>query len=631
MNQTENKTIITASINKYSAVKYLLAPLVFVVLVLISQFIFKGARLDLTEQNIYSLSEGTENILSDLEQDISITFFFSDKVSKDLTSVRSYAKRVEELLEEYALLSGGKLTLKTVDPEPFSAAEDRAAEAGLQAVPIATGDNLYLGIQATNSLGKESVIAFLQPDKESFLEYEITEMIYRLGQKTVPVIGLMSELDIRGGFDMQQGGALPPWTIFEQLDQLYDVRWVDEKLDELDELDEDLELLILVQPTAVSESSLYLLDQYVMNGGKLLIFVDPKAETKQQPHTDMAEEAAADLNPLSLLFEKWEVEYDPTNVLIDAAYGLTISVGEGRAPVRHLGLLGIQVDGLNPNEVATAELESINFASTGSLVQKQKIDKQASAVLFDPLVWSSGQSQQIGIDQYNAISDPTELLLDFNPDGESKVLAVRLSGRAESAFSQKPESSDYAKEHKTNTENLNVIVVADTDVLSDRLWVQVQNFFGQRIAQPWADNGAFVHNLTEQYLGSSDLINIRSRGRFVRPFEVVQDIQQTAERAYLDNERMLQQQLEITEQKLAELESQRSKESMTLSPEQEAALTNFQMEKLNIRKDLRDVQHALNKDIENLGSWLKALNIALMPILLTLLVWLIARRRLKKS
>jgi ABC-type uncharacterized transport system involved in gliding motility auxiliary subunit len=626
MNQTENETIIKANINKYSAVKYLLAPLVFVALVLISQLIFKGARLDLTEQDIYSLSEGTENILSGLEQDINITFFFSDKVSKDLTSVRSYAKRVEELLEEYALLSEGKITLKIIDPEPFSEAEDRAAEAGLQAVPISTGDNLYLGIQATNSLGKESVIAFLQPDKESFLEYEITEMIYRLGQKTVPVIGLMSELDMRGGFDMQKGGALPPWTIFEQLDQLYDVRWVDEKLDELDE---DLELLILVQPTAVSESSLYLLDQYVMNGGKLLIFVDPKAETKQPPHTHTPQEAPADLNPLSLLFEKWGVEYDPSNVLIDAAYGLTISVGEGRAPVRHLGLLGIQVDGLNPNEVATAELESINFASTGSLVPKEKIGKQASTVLFDPLVWSSEQSQQIGVDQYNAISDPTELFLDFNPSGESKVLAVRLSGRAESAFSQKPEGSDYAKVHKTDTDHLNVIVVADTDVLSDRLWVQVQNFFGQRIAQPWADNGAFVHNLTEQYLGSSDLINIRSRGRFVRPFEVVQDIQQTAERAYLDNERMLQQQLEITEQKLAELESQRSKESMTLSPEQEAALINFQREKLNIRKDLRDVQHALNKDIENLGSWLKALNIALMPILLTLLVWLIARRRLK--
>ena len=204
------------------------------------------------------------------------------------------------------------------------------------------------------------MIAFLQPDKESFLEYEVTEMIYRLSQKTVPVIGLLSELDMRGGFDMQRGGATPPWTIFEQLDQLYDVRWVDEKLDEIDE---DLQLLILVQPSALPDSSLYLLDQYVMNGGKLIVFMDPKAETKQQSNPDMSEDDTAGLNPLSKLFTQWGVNYDTSKVLADSAYGLTVSVGEGRPPVRHLGLLGVQLNGLNPNEVATAELETINFAS----------------------------------------------------------------------------------------------------------------------------------------------------------------------------------------------------------------------------------------------------------------------------
>ena len=228
------------------------------------------------------------------------------------------------------------------------------------------------------------------------------------------------------------------------------------------------------------------------------------------------------------------------------------------------------------------------------------------------------------------MQDPSELMLDFAPSGDSYVLAARLSGQASSAFEAKPEGADTDKAHTAQTEHLNVMIVADTDVLSDRLWVQVQNFFGQRIVQPWADNGAFVHNLTEQYLGSSDLINIRSRGRFARPFEVVQDIQQQAEKAYLDNERMLQQQLEETEQQLAELEQQRDKDSMALSPEQEAALASFQQEKLHIRKALRDVQHALNKDIENLGSWLKVLNIAIMPVLLTLLLLFLSLRLIRK-
>ena len=158
----------------------------------------------------------------------------------------------------------------------------------------------------------------------------------------------------------------------------------------------------------------------------------------------------------------------------------------------------------------------------------------------------------------------------------------------------------------------------------------MQNFFGQRIVQPWADNGAFVNNLVEQYLGSTDLINIRSRGRFTRPFEVVQDIQQQAESVYLANEKALQQQLQETEQQLALLEQQRDKDTLTLSPAQELALDNFQHEKLRIRKALRDVQHELDKDIEQLGSSLKLVNIAVMPLLLTLLLWLLVRIKLRK-
>lgn len=607
---------------KHPMMKLALAPIVFAVVLLLSQVIFKSVRMDLTEQNIYSLSEGTENILTSLEQDVTVTLFYSDKASKDLTALRSYATRVEELLDEYALLADGKLTVNVVDPVPFSEEEDLAAEAGLQAVPIATGDDVYFGLHAKNEKGSEAVLPFLQPNKESFLEYEVTELIYRLSQKTVPVIGLMSELDIRGGFDMQRGGSTPPWTIYEQLDQLYDVRWVDEQLDDIDP---EIQLLILVQPTNLDENSLYYLDQYVMKGGKLLVFVDPKAES-QQANPMGADGDTTGLNPMASLFKAWGVDYSADEVVADAAYGLTVSMGQGMPPVRHLGLLGVQIDGLNGNEISMAELEVINLASAGVLKPNAQ-----EGLVFDPLIWSSNDTQLVDINQYNMMQDPTTLLREFEPTGESQVIAARLSGKANSAFESKPDSTDYSEVHTPETDTLNVIVVADTDLLTDRLWVQVQNFFGQRIVQPWADNGAFVNNVVEQYLGSSDLINIRSRGRFARPFEVVQDLQQNAERAYLDNEEILQRQLQETEMQLAQLEEQRDKDSLTLSPEQEAALANFQQEKLRIRKALRDVQHALNEDIESLGSWLKVLNIAVFPILLTALLLLIARRIVRRA
>ncbi|MGR6872928.1 Gldg family protein [Pseudomonas sp. HK3] len=605
---------------KPTVLKFVLAPVCFVLVLIVSQMVLKSARVDLTEQNIYSLSQGSKNIMGNLEQEVTLNLYFSDKATKDLTALRSYAKRVEELLQEYVLLSDGKLSLNLIDPEPFSEAEDSAAEAGLQAVPIATGDDVYFGLQAKNSKGDESIIGFFQPDKEPFLEYEISELIYRLSQTRIPVVGLMTSLDMRGGFDMQSGGTTPPWAVFEQLDQLYDVRWVE---DEIEEIEQDIELLVVVQPANLDDASLYAIDQFVMGGGKLIAFVDPKADSKQA--SPMGEEDIA-INPLKPLFNQWGIDYDDSQVVIDAQYGLTVSMGQGMPPVRHLGLLGLQADGLNPNEVVTGELESINFASAG-FVQPS----EAATTTFDALAWSSTAAQPIDINRYSVVSDPRQLMDGFAPTGESYVLAARISGEATSFFEKAPIKLETPHEHVGSNDNINVMVVADSDVLTDRLWVQVQNFFGQRIVQPWADNGALVSNMVEQYLGSNDLITIRSRGRFARPFEVVQDLQQQAQSKFYENEQALQQQLEETEQRMAELETQRNKDALTLSPEQEATLNGFQQEKLRIRKALRDVRHELDKDIESLGSWLKVLNIAIMPVLLTLLLLLLARLTLRKS
>jgi len=604
---------------KSSLVKVALAIACFAACILLSQFWLSGLRLDLTQQKIYSFSDGTQKIVANLQQDVAITLFFSAKASKDLTALRSYALSVQELLAEYVLLSKGKLTVNIIDPEPFSEEEDLAAEFGLQAVPLGDGTEVYFGLSAQNSAGEEGIIAFLQPDKEAFLEYQVSELIYRLGQTHSPVVGLMSTLDMRGGFDMQSGGSTPPWVIYDQLDELFDMRWVDEKLQDLDK---DLELLILVQPGVLDDNSLYELDQFVMKGGKLLVFVDPRAES-QTGAPQVANDADSSL---AKLFSNWGIEYSSEQVLTDDKYAMTIAMGQNQPPLRHLGLLGVQQDSLSSQEVATADLEMINFASAGVIRQQEGFDH----IQFDALAWSSEQAQTIPLQQYQGISEPSQLSASFIASGESYVLAARLSGQANSVFAQKPDSSVYDAPHVSETEQLNVIVVADTDVLTDRLWVQVQSFFGQRIQQPWADNGAFVTNVVEQFLGSSDLISIRSRGRFTRPFTVVQDIQHQAQTAYQEHEQALQQQLQDTEQQLALLEQQREEDSLTLSPAQEQALEDFQQQKLHIRKALREVRHELDKDIEALGGRLKLINIVVLPILLTLMLMLVARVRLRR-
>jgi len=618
---------------KQSVIKIVIAPIIFVLVLVLSQVFFDWARVDLTQEQVYSLSDGTKNIIADIEQPIEFTLYYSDKASKDLTALRSYAQRVKEVLQEYALLSEGKIELSMVDPEPFSEAEDQAAEAGLQSVPIATGDSIYLGLHAKNEDGSEAQIPFFQPDREAFLEYEISELIQQLSQPMNPVVAVYSELDVAGGFDMHHGGRTPPWTVYEQMEQRYDVRMLDESMDDLNN---SVELLVLIQPKELDEKAIYKIDQYAMSGGKVVVFVDPKSETAQHGMMD-PDNASVGLNPLQPLFEAWGVDYQNDQVVLDKALGLTVSVGQGKPPVRHLGIIGAGVDNLNANEVITADLESINLSSTGYL---QPIENASTT--FDSLLWSSTNAQLMEVNQYNMLATPERLqqsVVDSSASNDleeeqSYIFAARLSGVGSSAFEQSILDSTTedaeTSNHIANTDKLNVIIVADTDLLTDRMWVQVESFFGRRILQPWADNGAFAINTFEQFIGSSDLIAIRSRGRFTRPFTQVESLKYEAEARYLDNERRLQEQLQQTEQRLAELQEQQTQGSVMLNPEQQQALAEFQQEKLAIRKALRDVRHELDKDIERLGTYLKVINIALAPSVLVALLWIIARRRIRR-
>ncbi|MCP5326156.1 MAG: Gldg family protein [Oceanospirillaceae bacterium] len=590
-----------------------LAALLAAILLVISGFAFKHLRLDLTEQQVFTLSDGSRHIVSGLQNKVELTLYYSDKASKDLIPLRNYAQQVKDLLAEYVMAGNGNITLKIVDPEPFSEAEDKAAESGLQAVPVASGEDIYFGLVAKSVSGEEAVIGFLQPDKEAFLEYDISELIYRMGRAKAPAIGLLSSLDVRGGFDMQTGQPTTPWVVFEQMEQLYEVRSLD---DQLSNLDPDINLLILIQPPQLSEEALYRLDQYVLKGGKLLLFVDPKAEQASMPELGNAE-LDTSLQPL---FAKWGIEYDASKVVLDAAYGLTVSTQQGA--LRHLGLLGTSHETINANEVSTEDLESINFASTGFIKPLEN-----ATTNFDDLVWSSNYAMPLDVNAYNLVHNPAELANEFKTTGDFYSFAGRISGPVDSAFN----NSQLAQQNKDHIQHadINVVVVADTDVLSDRMWVQVQSFFGRRSATPWADNGSFVNNLIEQFMGSADLISIRSRGRFNRPFTVVQDLQRQAADKLQENEMRLEQRLKDTEAQLAELEAKKHQSSEMMTSEQEAALLDFQKEKLEIRKELREVRHALDKDIEALGARLKVLNILVLPVLLTLLLLLIARRFIK--
>jgi len=592
------------------------ALLMFVLFNGISSAAFKNWRLDLTEQGLYSLSEGTENILQGMQTEVRIDLYFSTSASRDLAALRGYAQRVEELIQEYALISEGKLVVNKIDPEPFSEQEDEAAAAGLSALPINNGlETLYFGIVASSEYG-EQVIPFLQPDREAYLEYELSQLIYNLQRNALPVVGVISSLDVQGGFDYRSGQQTAPWMSFDQLQQLYEIRSLST---DIEAIDDDVDLLVLVQPKGLSEPALHAIDQFALAGGRILLFVDPLAE--QDSQGPMGMEEGSDPDVIQPLLKAWGVDFDSHKVVLDADYALVVNQGPGRPPVRHIALAGLDPTAMAKEDIALMDLEMVNLASAGALQASE-----GASTNFEPLLRGGANSMLVDVNKLRLVKDPVALARDFQADDSAYVYAARISGSAKSAFPAEEQQADNALQE---SDNLAITIVADTDVLSDRLWVQVQNFFGQRIASPWADNGNLFINWVDHLVGSADLISIRARGSYSRPFERVAELQQDAEERFRDHERELQMQLEATEAELNNLQSQQAGEDglVTLTPEQEQALQAFQQQKIAIRKQLRDVQHELNKEIEALGEQMKWLNIAFIPILLTLWVLLSAWRR----
>lgn len=597
-----------------SSVNLFLLVVVFIALVFLNNQLLSSARLDLTENQVFSLSQGSKQVLKEIDEPINLYFFFSDKASKNMTSLRNYANRVESLLSEYKTFANGKLKLQVLDPQAFSEQEDQADQFGLTAANIGVaGEAIYMGLAATNALDEQKVIAFFDPQKESFLEYEISKLIYQLSEPEPVNITLITDLSIKGGQNPMTGQVDPPWTFLTQLEQLYQVEQLGS---ETISLPENTDVLLLVHPKEYSDVLSFAIDQYALSGGKVLVFLDAHNESDQMAMMAGPIPGGNSSN-LEPLLNAWGVKFDSKNVLLDAMSGLDIRTQDGGV-TRHFGFVGLTTEQLDREDVTTSNLEVINGASFGVFSQVEGAEPN-----WLPLIQSTVNSDLMDVTTYATTQDPEELAKAYQSKNKAYVLATRISGKAKSAFDKAPEGVEQS-ELVTSTDNLNVVLVGDTDMLADRFWVQQSNFFGQTIFTPFANNGDFITNAVENLGGSDALISIRSRGTFSRSFNKVDELNVIAEQKFRDQEQILQQQLEETEQQLLQLQNQQiDGGALVISPQQQLAIDEFMQKKITIRKSLRDVRHQLDKDIESLGNWLKLINIALAPLFLVLLLVLL--------
>ncbi|MDB6084999.1 MAG: transporter gliding motility auxiliary component [Gammaproteobacteria bacterium] len=627
------------NVNRWQRTGYgvggLLALLVlFLGIVMLSNAGLRGLRVDLTQNKLYTLTPGTQQVLAELKEPVTLYYYFSrDVAAKQSPLLLPYASRVREFLEEIAARSGGKVHLRATDPQPFSEDEDRAAEFGLQSLQSGGGDALYFGLAGTNSTDGRSAIPSFQPDREEFLEYDVAKLIHELGTPKKPVIGLMSSLNMQGQFDPMSGRMSEPWPILTQIQQIFTVRPV---ASGVDHIDKDVDVLMVVHPKQLPTKTLYAIDQFVMRGGKMLLFLDPNsgADTSgQDPSNPLAGAMANHSSNLEPLLSAWGVGYDAGKVIGDLELGLEVRASMQAPPMRHIGILGLHHADMNPKDVVTSSLDVINMATSGSLSARP-----GAKTTLEPLLQSSAGAAPLPAERFTALSDPSTLRDGFKPSGTRYTLAARLTGPVESAFpqgapaDQKPAAGPPIAHLAKAVSPANIVIIADTDLLMDYMWVQTRELFGQKIAQAFANNGDFVANVLDNLSGSSALISIRGRASFSRPFERVEALRRKADDRLRAKAMELQSELQQTETKLTELQSKRNDQaSLMLSPEQEQELKRFTAEKARARKELRETQRGLNVDIDRLDSTLKVINIAVAPLIVAVVggIVLSSRRRRK--
>lgn len=590
-------------------------------------------RIDLTADKLYTLTPGTMHIVDNLRAPLKLTLYFSEHATRDLPQLRSYEQRVRELLQEMVARSHGRLRLQFVDPVPYSDDEASAESAGLTPINGGTnGERVFFGLIGTSLPanvdseadgdghlpGRTLAIPLFDPSRETFLEYDIAKLLYELDQPSKPHIGLISSLPVEGNPVIGE----EPWTVMRQLGQQFDVRQLDPA--KLTRIDKDIKALLVVHPKHLPADALYAIDQYVLGGGHLVVFVDPVAEMDNTPFVDSEGHIDDHNSDLAKLFGTWGVQYDPQKVVLDRSRALRIELADNSA-MGHPAMLGLGQQELSHDDVITASLQRVNVSSAGYF------DLSAGATArLQPLMQSTADAEVVSSQRVReSINNPAALLDNYKPDNNHYVIAARLHGQFASAFPDRAKQPGHLGVSGGNAE---VILVGDTDLLSDRLWVSyTQSLLGQPQLSALANNGDLVTNIADNLSGSSSLLSIHGRVSSQRPFTRVLALQSAADQKYLAKKQELQRELAVTRSRLNELQPAKAARGDTVSAEQRAEIEQFLQRQLSINKELRDVQHQFNAEIDALGLRLKFINIVLVPALVTVLGLLYGWRRSRRS
>ena len=602
INNIKSKNIIKLSV--------FLSILIFFSINVITNNILSSARVDFTENKLYSLSNGTISLLKDLKEPIHIRLFVSSNLVKDVPQLSTYANRVETILQTYSNISNGKITLEIIDPKPFSDAEDRAVGMGINSFNATEmSDALYFGLAATNSTIGQKNIPIFSPERETFLEYDLTSLISDLSQIEKPVISIIDNL----GLNADTRIGKPEQQILKQMKEMFQVEKIDENSNKLNK---NTKVLMIIHPKFLSDETLYMIDQWILKGGATLIFLDPYAETEISRQQGMPP-----MNPrsnLKKLLDTWGIKFDNKKAVLDSEFGFRISRNiNGRdIQVTNYPWLNIRGQGLNKNESSLSNLSTIVMTTAGSF---ELIDDKS---VLEPIIISSqksglGDAKKAG----DPKGDPRDLLPNIKSDNKNLTVAGWVKSNLNTSFSDK-KNKDNNQLLKSSKKS-NILLVADVDMLMDRNWLTQRGAF--------ANNGDFVLNVMEKMVGGNALSDLRGKSTSWRPFEKIIALEKIAEEKFLIEEQMLAKKLKGMEDKIRNLTQNNDEDSDVLSPETIKAIDGFKTEMMTTRSQLRNVKFDLRRDVETLKKWIISINVAILPIIFAGFALILSLRRKRKT
>jgi len=621
-----------------------LLAVLFLSINLFSNIVFRSAQIDLTQSRLFTLSQGTENVLKKIDEPITLKFFYSESLATDFPQIRAYANRVRDLLEEIRDRSHGKIVLEVVDPEPFSEQEDTAMSLGLKGARTTEGEVIYFGLVGTNLVDGIEAIPFFANERQQYLEYDVTRLIQNLSRPKKPVLGVVTNIPMdtgAGGLMAAMRGQSQPFAIYQELQSRFEIDFLEQKFVKVPD---DVSVLMIAHPKQLDQETLYAIDQFVMRGGRVLAFVDPHSEVSLTAGPDgQPVQGYTEASDLAPLLRDWGVDFDTKHVVGDRDLAMRVQTGldARRQTSDYVLWLSVPKGDFDQNDIVTSSIDHINLGTAGSLKQAE-----GATTRFTPLFWSSKDAEAYDLDYVKAGHTPDELLNNFKPTGERYVFAARVSGPIKSAFPAAPllpdedatkrsDALDKPDAYMAQTKaDANIIVVADSDIFDDRFWTQVSGDGNDRTLVPFADNAKFILSAIDNLMGSDDLISLRARERVDRPFVVVASLRREAERKFLAEQQRLTAKISETEQRLAALQTEGPAGAQAgvdpSDPHAQEEIAKFRTELLQSRKALRDVQRNLRRDIDRLASEVRFANVALMPILVAIIALVIAVFRYRR-